>query len=259
MNTTAKKIVFPLTSIGLILITWYTVTALHLAPSYFVPSPASVVTSLFKLFTAGHLVENIKISFFRIFAGFIIASLLGIPCGMLLGLNKTAAHFLEPLIDFVRYTPISAFIPLMILWLGIGESQKIMVIFLCVFFQLVLMAANTVERVPQEIIHSGQTLGAGKWYIISRVIFPYCMPYFLDDLRVNFGWAWTNLILAEIVGSTSGLGYIIIQSQRLLQTANVMAVICVVGAIGLLSDFTLKKIHAFASGLAVECRKRLVH
>jgi NitT/TauT family transport system permease protein len=246
MTTSIKKILLPAITTIIIVTVWQTIVWLHLAPSFFVPSPSAVLNALFKLASSGKLASGIGISFFRIIAGFIIATLLGIPCGMLLGLNKNAAHFLEPIIDFVRYTPISAFIPLMILWLGIGEVEKIMVIFISVFFQLVLMTANTVARVPEEIIQSGQTLGAGKWYIISHVIFPYSIPFFVDDLRVNFGWAWTNLILAEIVGSTSGLGYIIIQSQRLLQTANVMAAISVVGIIGLLSDYAIKKLHAFA-------------
>jgi NitT/TauT family transport system permease protein len=105
------------------------------------------------------------------------------------------------------------------------------------------MVANSVSAVPRAFVESARTLGATKWQIIERVIFPFTKPRIVDDLRVSMGWAWAGLMMAEIVGSTSGIGFVIIQSQRLLQTANVIAAIIIVGILGLLTDYFFKKLH----------------
>ena len=112
-----------------------------------------------------------------------------------------------------------------------------------VFFQLVLMVANSVSHTPREIIEAAETLGASRWQVLARVVYPFAKPRILDDLRVSMGWAWAGLVLAEIVGSTSGIGFVIIQSQRLLQTTQVIAAIVVVGALGLVSDYAFKVVH----------------
>ena len=162
----------------------------------------------------------------------------------LLAINKRAAGMLEPLIDFIRYTPIPAFIPLFILWFGIGETEKIVVIFSAVFFQLVLMVANSVSTVPQALIDFAKTLGASRKEIVLKVIFRHAQPRIFKDLRVSMGWAWAGLMLAEIVGATSGIGFVIIQSQRLLQTGNVIAAIITVGVLGVITDVLFRNAYA---------------
>jgi len=226
-----------------VLVIWWVATALGLIKPFFLSSPPEVVKAIYQLFESGNFIKDVGISLSRILVGFIVAVLLGVPIGILVGLNRRAEALIEPIVDFVRYTPIPAFIPLFILWFGIGELEKIIVIAASVFFQLVLMVANSVSFTPRQIIESAETLGANRWQIVSKVIFPFSKPRIFDDLRVSMGWAWSGLILAEIVGSTSGIGFVIIQSQRLLQTANVIGAIVVIGLLGLFSDIGFKWIY----------------
>ena len=226
-----------------VLVIWWVATALGLIKPFFLSSPPEVVKAIYQLFESGNFIKDVGISLSRILVGFIVAVLLGVPIGILVGLNRRAEALIEPIVDFVRYTPIPAFIPLFILWFGIGELEKIIVIAASVFFQLVLMVANSVSFTPRQILESAETLGANRWQIVLKVIFPFSKPRIFDDLRVSMGWAWSGLILAEIVGSTSGIGFVIIQSQRLLQTANVIGAIVVIGLLGLFSDIGFKWIY----------------
>jgi len=228
-----------LTILGL----WYGVTATKLVKPFFLPGPLSVFRTIYQLFTTEHFLTDVIISGFRITLGFAIASALAVPLGMAIGLNKTAQRATEPLIDFIRYTPVPAFIPLFILWFGIGETEKIMVIATSVFFQLVLMVANSVSQTPRELIDSARTLGANPWQVVRKVIFQMGKPRIYDDMRVSIGWAWAVLMMAELVGSTSGIGFVIIQAQRLLRTPIVISAIIVTGTIGLGLDIILKRMY----------------
>ncbi|MDO8649606.1 MAG: ABC transporter permease [Candidatus Peregrinibacteria bacterium] len=183
------------------------------------------------------------ISVYRVLVGFIIAVVCAVPLGIIVGLNRRMEALVEPIVGFIRYTPTPALIPLFILWFGIGETEKIIVISQTVFFQLVLMVANSVSFIPKEIVESARTLGATKWQIITRVVFPYVKPRIYDDLRISIGWAWSALMAAEIVGATSGIGLVIVEAQRLLRTENVMAGILVIGLLGLVTDLVMKRLY----------------
>ena len=219
---------------------WWLVTSTGLIAEFFLSSPLAVIEAVGRLFSQGNFIGDIGISLFRILVGFGVATLLGVPIGILIGLSRRAESMIEPVVDFVRYTPIPAFIPLFILWFGIGELEKIVVIGVSVFFQLVLMVSNSVSMTPKDITDSARTLGASNWDVITKVVYPYSKPRIFDDLRISMGWAWAGLLIAEIVGSTSGIGFVIIQSQRLLQTANVIGAILVVGILGLATDLIFK-------------------
>lgn len=227
-----------------VLLLWQFITQADLIAPFFLPSPSEVVDALFTLFSRQEFLADIGISIQRISIGFIAAALLAVPIGVLLGTNRTTETILEPLIDFVRYTPIPAFIPLFILWFGIGELEKIVVIGASVFFQLVLMVANSVSHTPREVVETAQSLGATRWQVLYRVIFAQSLPRIIDDLRISMGWAWSGLMMAEIVGSISGIGFVIIQSQRLLKTDNVVAAIIVVGLLGIVTDQAFKLFRA---------------
>lgn len=222
---------------------WWFVTFTGLIADFFLPSPSAVIEATARLFSQGNFIGDIGISLFRILIGFGIAALLAVPMGILIGLNRRAEALIEPVVDFIRYTPIPAFIPLFILWFGIGELEKIVVIGVSVFFQLVLMVSNSVSLTPRDIIDSARTLGANHWHILTKVVYPYSKPRIFDDLRVSMGWAWAGLLIAEIVGSTSGIGFVIIQSQRLLQTGNVIGAIIIVGILGLTTDLIFKMLY----------------
>src|SRR3989338_3755123 len=244
MNKHASEyIALAFLSFLIVLGVWWFVTSVGLIADFFLPSPSAVVEATVRLFSQGNFISDIGISLFRILIGFGVAAILAVPLGILIGLNRRAEALIEPVVDFIRYTPIPAFIPLFILWFGIGELEKIVVIGVSVFFQLVLMVSNSVSLTPRDIIDSARTLGATHWHILTKVVYPYSKPRIFDDLRVSMGWAWAGLLIAEIVGSTSGIGFVIIQSQQLLQTGNVIGAIIIVGILGLTIDLIFKLLY----------------
>src|SRR3989338_7708050 len=238
-----EYIALAILSFVFLLIVWWFITSFGMIKPFFLPSPSEVAKAIFQLFSQGNFIKDVGISLFRILVGFFVAVVLGVPLGILIGLNRRAEALIEPIVDFIRYTPIPAFIPLFILWFGIGELEKIIVISESVFFQLILMVANSVSLTPRDIIDSARTLGATHWHILTKVVYPYSKPRIFDDLRVSMGWAWAGLLIAEIVGSTSGIGFVIIQSQQLLQTGNVIGAIIIVGILGLTIDLIFKLLY----------------
>lgn len=227
----------------LLLLLWSLVTYTGFVKDFFLPTPTSLLHGFFSLFTQQSFANDVLISVYRVLVGFIIAVVCAVPLGIIVGLNRRMEALVEPIVGFIRYTPTPALIPLFILWFGIGETEKIIVISQTVFFQLVLMVANSVSFIPKEIVESARTLGATKWQIITRVVFPYVKPRIYDDLRISIGWAWSALMAAEIVGATSGIGLVIVEAQRLLRTENVMAGILVIGLLGLVTDLVMKRLY----------------
>jgi NitT/TauT family transport system permease protein len=223
---------------------WYALTATGFVPPLFLPTPLAIVKSAIELFTQFDLVKDIWASVGRVTAGFVAAALLGIPLGVLMGSLKVCEALVEPLLGFLRYMPASAFIPLFILWLGIGEIEKVAVIFFGTFFQLTLMIMDVTKNVSKDLIDTAYTLGVSKRGVFWRVILPASMPGIMDTLRITFGWAWTYLVVAEIVAASSGLGYMIMQSQRFLKTPNIIVGILVIGVIGIVIDILFKWLYA---------------
>lgn len=222
------------------LVFWQVITILELVPPFFLPSPVEVVQALGTLFTEGGLLSDIGISIFRIVAGFLLSVIVALPLGIVFGTSKTVEAIVEPVIAFVRYIPPSAFIPLIIIWFGIGELGKVSLIFLGVAPYLTLLVADIVHGVRKDLIEAARTLGATKMQLIYKVILPHSMPAIWDAMRVMFGAAWTFVIIAEIVGSSSGLGHLMIQSQRFLRTDNIFAGIVIIGVLGVLTDYLFK-------------------
>ena len=160
--------------------------------------------------------------------------------GILMGAYKPIEAFLEPFVSFARYLPASAFIPLLILWAGRGELQKLLVIYIGSVFQIVLMVAVTVSSVRRDLVDAAMTLGARDRGILARVLIPASAPDIAEILRLVLGWAWTYVIVAELIGSSSEIGHMIIDSQALLATGQIIFGIIVIGVIGLISDFLFK-------------------
>ena len=172
-----------------------------------------------------------------------LSAVIAIPLGLLIGSMRPVEALLEPLSDFIRYMPAVAFIPLVMLWIGIDESAKIAIIFVGTFFQMVLMTAEDVLRVPAAQIEAARTMGATRQELIEKVILPSARPALLDTLRITMGWAWTYLVVAELVAANSGLGYAILKAQRFLQTDKIFVGILLIGAIGLLFDQAFRLLH----------------
>ncbi|MFC3608224.1 ABC transporter permease [Stutzerimonas tarimensis] len=215
---------------------WWAYTALGLADPLFMPSPGAVMERLVRWWTAENLLGDIGISVWRVMAGFTASALIALPLGLYIGTYRPVQAALEPLADFIRYMPAVAFIPLVMLWVGIGEGAKILIIFIGTFFQMLLMVAEDVRRVPMAQIEAAQTMGASRAEIIRLVILPSSKPALLDTLRITCGWAWTYLVVAELVASNSGIGYAILRAQRYMHTDKIFAGILLIGLIGLLTD-----------------------
>jgi len=195
-------------------LSWSLISYAGLVEPSLVAPPHIVLLTFIKLLSSGELLPHIGFSVWRVVGGFILASIIAVPLGILMGSLKTFEGFFEPFIGFIRYMPASAFIPLFILWIGLGEGEKIAVIFFGTFFQQTLMVMDVTKNVSNDLIDVSYTLGASKKAIFRKVILPASLPGIVDTLRITFGWAWTYLIVAEIVGATVGLGYMIMQSSR---------------------------------------------
>lgn len=243
-----QHIYWALAAVGLAvpLAGWTMLTAFGSVNRVFLPSPSDVVHRLLTWFSNDDLLADIGISCFRVVSGWALSAVLALPLGLLIGSFRIVQALLEPLTDFVRYMPAVAFIPLVMLWVGIDEGAKIAIIFIGTFFQMVLMVAEDVRRVPMAQIEAAQTLGASRAELIEKVIIPSSKPALLDTLRITMGWAWTYLVVAELVAANSGLGYAIIKAQRFLQTDKIFAGILLIGAIGLSMDQAFRLVHRLA-------------
>jgi NitT/TauT family transport system permease protein len=225
-----------LTGLGLFIAIWAALTYGGRISDYFLPSPTAVLSEWGQLIVKGDFLEDVWASARRILLGFAISAALAVPLGIVMGSFRFFQALLEPLIGAVRYMPASAFIPLLIIWLGIGDAQKVGVVFIGVFFPLTLLIADVSASVPKELINIAYTLGASRWQVFSRVLLPASLPGVVDNLRITMGWAWTYLIVAELVGAENGIGHLILQSQRFLATDRIIASILTIGLLGVASD-----------------------
>ena len=228
------------------LVGWAMLAAWGGMDSTFMPAPLQVLNKTWLWATENGLLQDAGISTYRVVTGFLLSAVIALPLGLLIGSFRSVQALLEPLTDFIRYMPAVAFIPLVMLWVGIDESAKIAIIFIGTFFQMVLMVAEDVRRVPAAQVEAAQTMGANRQELIEKVIFPSAKPALLDTMRITMGWAWTYLVVAELVAANSGLGYSILRAQRFLQTDTIFAGIIVIGLIGLLTDQAFRWVHRLA-------------
>src|SRR5437762_8502780 len=209
----------------------------------FLKDPFYTLRTGVNLFREFGFIKDVGITVFRVVGGFILAAIVAVPLGILMGAYKPVEAFFEPFVSFARYLPASAFVPLLILWAGIGETQKLLVIFIGSVFQLVLMVAVAVGQTRRDLVEAAYTLGASDWGIIKRVLLPAGAPEIAEILRLVLGWAWTYVIVAELIGSSSGIGHMIMDSQALLNTGQIIFGILVIGCIGLVSDLLFKALN----------------
>jgi NitT/TauT family transport system permease protein len=219
---------------------WAGVTFGGVVPKTFLADPLQMLKSGWTLLTEMGFGWDIGMTVWRVLGGFAIATLLALPLGVLMGAYKPVEAFFEPFVSFARYLPASAFIPLLILWAGIGEAQKLSVIFIGSFFQLVLMIAVTVGNTRRDLVEAAYTLGCSDSGIVKRVLIRGAAPEIFEILRMVLGWAWTYVIVAELIGASSGIGHMITDSQALLATDQIIFGIIVIGLIGLVSDLAFK-------------------
>jgi NitT/TauT family transport system permease protein len=212
----------------------------------FLPTPVRVWKAWVTAIQQRHFLDDVAWSTFRIVTGFLIAAVMAVPLGLLMGSFEIVRSFFQPPINFIRYMPASAFIPLLILTLGLGENEKLTIIWIGVFFQLVLMVMDIAHRVPEEMLNVAYTLGASRWAVFSKVFLPATFPEVVDALRITMGWAWTYLIVAEIVAAERGIGSFILISERFLRSDAIIAAIITIGFLGLITDTVIAAFHRWA-------------
>lgn len=226
--------------IALFLFAWTAATWLQLVSPIFLPSPVAVLTELQDQAASGVLWQDLWASVYRIMVGWFISTALAVPIGVLMGNFRFFEGLFEPFVDLVRYMPAVAFVPLTILWLGVGDTQKFAILFIGVFFQQVLLIMDNVKTVPRDMIQVSYTFGLSRGEILRSVILPAAMPGIWDTFRITVGWAWTYLVVAELVAANVGLGYRIMRAQRFLETDQIILGILIIGLLGLLTDYLFK-------------------
>ncbi len=224
------------------LLLWTVISSLQLVPPMFLPTPATVIDAGIKMFAEENLLMDVLASSARVLAGFVVAGIIGVPMGLAMGTFYSLDSLFAPIVGMVRYMPVTAFVPLIVIWLGLEEPSKILIIMLGVVLYNAIMVADAVKFIPNEMINVAYTLGATRRDVVFKVIIPAAFPSVLDTLRVNISGAWNFLVIAELVASQNGLGFKIIQAQRFLQTEKVLFCIALIGVIGLAIDYGLKSI-----------------
>jgi NitT/TauT family transport system permease protein len=222
---------------------WWAVTASGLVEPLFLPGPGAVARRFALWLTEGSLIDDMSISIFRVMAGFLLSVVVALPLGLYIGAYRPVRAAFEPLMEFARYLPAVAFVPVLLLWAGIGEGSKIAVIWIGTFFQMVIMVSEDVSRAPMAQVEAARTLGATNGEVVKLVLLRSAMPSIFDTLRITLGWAWTYLVVAELVAANSGLGYAILKAQRFLQTDRIFVGVAVIGLIGLASDQAFRLAH----------------
>lgn len=223
---------------------WWLLTTFGFIKPLFLPSPQAIVSKFIHIvtdgFTGSSFLEHLQISTFRVFSAFALACLVGIPLGLAMGMSPIARGIFDPPIEFYRPIPPLAYLPLMIIWFGIGETSKILLIFLSVFAPITLGARSGVKSAAIEQIHAAYSFGATRWQVISQIIFPSALPEIITSMRIGIGFGWTTLVAAEMVAATEGLGYMVLSAAQFLQTSTVIVGIIVIAAIAYAFDFFMR-------------------
>jgi taurine transport system permease protein len=230
----------------LIFVWWFATYAGFIKP-LFLPSPMGVIDAFLVVlkdgFTGASFWEHTLVSTLRVFGAFLLACVIGIPLGIAMGMSPFARGVFDPPIEFYRPIPPLAYLPLMIIWFGIDELSKLLLIFLSVLAPMALGARAGVKSAAIEQIHAAYSFGATRWQVIRLVVLPSAMPEIFTAMRVGIGFGWTTLVAAEMVAATSGLGYMVLSASRFLQTPIVIMGIVVIAAIAYAFDHLVRFIE----------------
>ena len=230
--------------IGALVFVWWFVTWIGWIKPLFLPSPQDVGAAFVDLlnngFTGASFWQHTWVSTARVFGAFLLACAIGIPLGIAMGMSSVARGIFDPPIEFYRPIPPLAYLPLMIIWFGIDETSKVLLIFLSVFAPVALGARAGVKSAAIEQIHAAYSFGATRWQVIRLVILPSAMPEIITAMRIGIGFGWTTLVAAEMVASTEGLGYMVLSASKFLQTATVIMGIVIIAAIAYLFDHLMR-------------------
>ncbi|MBI4599796.1 ABC transporter permease [Candidatus Uhrbacteria bacterium] len=223
-----------------VLAVWSGLTYTGIVSPIFLPSPTKVGASMIQLIISGKFFIALMYSFARIATATALAALVGIPLGILVGFSRTFERFTFIIFEPMRYVPISALLPLMILWFGIGEQMKIMFLFIGIIFYLIPLIANAVHNIKKEYLLVADDLGLSAQETVRRVVWPAILPHIWDSIIVVNGLGWTYVVLAEMINAKEGLGYLISISGRLQRSSDVFAGLLFITIVALISDRLLR-------------------
>jgi len=231
-------------AVVVVLLVWQLVTSIGLVAPLFLPSPLAVVQKFLTLvqhgYTGAPLWQHVLVSAGRVFAAFALACVIGIPLGLAMGTTPLMRGLFDPFLEFYRPIPPLAYLPLMIIWFGIGETSKVLLIFLSVLAPVALGARAGVRSVAIEQIHAAYSLGASRAQILREVVLPSALPEILTAMRIGVGFGWTTLVAAEMVAATQGLGYMVLSASQFLQTSTVLVGIILIGGIAWSFDLAMR-------------------
>jgi len=202
----------------------------------FLPVPDAVIRRGIALASDGALFVHMWSSIEVVLLGFLVSAIISVPLGLYTGTYKIVQAALEPMVNFIRYLPVTSLVPLFILWFGIGIQQRMIVIFFGTFFSQLVMIADEARAVSHDLLNASYTLGTKRSEAVWHVIFPAALPNIINTLRVTMGWAWTYLVVAELVAAQSGLGFISLKAMRGFQVDTIFLAIMLIGLLGLVSD-----------------------
>src|ERR1041385_1851753 len=222
---------------------WLTLSYRGVVDKTFLPSISDVAQALTAVFLREQYITDVWISTYRVAAAFLLSAVLAVPIGLLTGYMPSVSRVVEPFVGFVRYLPVPAFVPLCILWFGIGDTAKIVVIFLGTFFQLILLVSDVARTITHDYFDAALTLGADRRQLLLKVLWPASLPGVVSACRTAIGWGWTYLVVAEIAGATSGIGFRIMQGQRYVEAPKVFAGIVVIGLLGMTTDLLFQVVQ----------------
>jgi len=222
---------------------WELAVVLQWVNSLFFPPPQKVLAGLYKLLVDHGFLTDIIISIYRIALSFTLACLVAVPLGILMGSFKRIEAFANPLVSAWRYLPAPSFIPLLLMWFGTGDGQKIALLFIGVIWFLITIIMDHVKSVRTELIETSMTLGGSRWQILWTVVIPASMPNIMIAMRQMLAVSWTYLVIAEIVAATTGIGAMMMRAKRFLHVDQIMAGIIVIGLLGLTFDYLFRLAH----------------
>ena len=217
----------------------------NVSQSTFFPTVSEIVDGAVTIFTDEDkkVWTDIGTSAMRVFTGFLLAAVIAIPLGIYMGSYRIWEAFMQPIFEFIRYFPVPALIPLLVAIYGVDEESKIILIFLGTFFQLILMVADEVRRVYEELVKVAYTMGANSIEVLFKVLLPSALPGIFDALRLCHGWAWTYVVVAEMIATNEGLGIRIMKFARFVQMPKVMTYLLILGMLGLILDLLFRYIN----------------
>ncbi|EPE9056667.1 taurine ABC transporter permease TauC [Klebsiella aerogenes] len=244
----SRQLTLSVATLAVLLAIWWAVTALQLISPLFLPSPWQVLQKLLTIagpqgFMDATLWQHLAASLTRIAIALILAAIVGVPVGIAMGLSPTVRGILDPLIELYRPVPPLAWLPLVIIWFGIGETPKILLIYLAIFAPVVMSTLSGVKSAQQVRIRAAQSLGASRAQVLWLVILPGALPEILTGLRIGLGVGWSTLVAAELIAATRGLGFMVQSAGEFLATDVVLAGIAVIAIIAFVLELGLRALQ----------------